>query len=80
MPDISFIHFDGTEQGLEAPEGLSLMQAATGAGVAGILADCGGSAICGTCHVIVDPAWADRLPPPLPDELERLVGAGRPTR
>lgn len=72
MPDISFIHFDGTEQGLEAPEGVSLMQAATGAGVAGILADCGGSAICGTCHVIVDVAWAGRLLPPLPDELERL--------
>lgn len=72
MPDITFIHFDGTAQGLEAPEGASLMQAATGAGVAGIVAECGGSAMCATCHVIVDAAWADQLPPPLSNELEML--------
>jgi 2Fe-2S ferredoxin len=24
------------------------------------------------CHVYVDPAWIDRLPPPEADELERL--------
>ena len=72
MPDITFIHFDGTEQGLEAPEGVSVMQAATGAGVRGIVAECGGSAMCATCHVYVDPAWADKLPPPLANELEML--------
>lgn len=72
MPDITFIHFNGTEQGLEAPVGVSLMQAATGAGVAGIVAECGGSAMCATCHVIVDAAWADKLPAPLSNELEML--------
>jgi 2Fe-2S ferredoxin len=72
MPDITFIHPDGSEQGFEAPEGVSLMQAATGVGVVGILADCGGQASCATCHVYVDDAWADRLPAPLPNELEML--------
>lgn len=72
MPDIVFIHFDGTEQGLEAPEGASVMQAASGAGVRGIVAECGGSAMCATCHVYVDPAWADKLPAPLANELEML--------
>ena len=72
MPDITFIHFDGSVQGLEAPEGVSVMQAATGAGVAGIIAECGGSAMCATCHVIVDDAWAGQLPPPLANELEML--------
>jgi ferredoxin, 2Fe-2S len=72
MPDITFIQPDGSEQGFEAPEGVSLMQAATGFGVAGILADCGGQASCATCHVIVDEAWAGRLAPPLPHELEML--------
>lgn len=72
MPDIIFIHPDGSAQGLEAPEGVSVMQVATGAGVPGIVAECGGSAMCATCHVYVDPAWADRLPPPLPNELEML--------
>lgn len=72
MPDIRFIHPDGSEQGFEAPEGISAMQAATGFGVAGILAECGGSALCATCHVYVDEAWAHRLPAPLPPELAML--------
>lgn len=57
MPDITFILADGSERGLEAPEGVSVMAAATGAGVPGIVAECGGSAMCATCHVYVDPAW-----------------------
>ncbi len=72
MPDISFILPDDSEQGFEAPEGVSLMQAATGFGVAGIVAECGGAAQCATCHVYVDPAWVDKLPAPLPNELEML--------
>ena len=62
MPDITFIEPDGREIGFEAPAGVSLMQAATGFGLAGIVAECGGSAMCATCHVYVDPAWADKLP------------------
>jgi ferredoxin, 2Fe-2S len=69
MPDITIHLADGTEHGFEAPDQVSLMQAATGHGVPGILADCGGAATCATCHVYVDPAWADKLPPP--DEHER---------
>ena len=72
MPDITFIHPDGEEQGMEAPEGVSVMQAATGAGVRGIVAECGGSAMCATCHVYVDPEWVGRLPAPLANELEML--------
>jgi 2Fe-2S ferredoxin len=72
MPDITFILPDGTERGLEAPEGVSVMQAATGADIPGIVAECGGSAMCATCHVYVDPAWIDRLTPPLANELEML--------
>lgn len=72
MPDIRFIHPDGREEGFEAPDGVSLMQAATGYGIDGITAECGGSGICATCHVYVDPAWVDRLPPPEPHELDML--------
>ena len=72
MPDITFVHPDGTEQGMEAPEGVSVMQVATGAGVDGIVAECGGQALCATCHVYVDAAWAARLPAPLAGESEML--------
>lgn len=72
MPDITFILPDGSRRGFNAPEGVSLMQAATGANIPGIVAECGGSAMCATCHVYVDPQWADRLPAPLSNELEML--------
>lgn len=62
MPDIMFHLSDGREIGFEAPEGVSLMQAATGHGVPGIVAECGGAAQCATCHVYVDPSWVARLP------------------
>lgn len=72
MPDITLIEADGTVHSFEAPNGVSVMQAATGVGVPGILAECGGSAMCATCHVVVDDAWRDRLPAPLANELEML--------
>lgn len=72
MPDITMVQPDGSAQGFEAPSGVSLMQAATGFGVAGMLAECGGEARCATCHVYFDADWAARLPPALPDELALL--------
>ena len=73
MPDITLIDADGaTRHEFEAPDGVSLMQAATGYGVPGILGECGGQLNCATCHVIVDPAWADRLPAPSAREAEML--------
>lgn len=79
MPDITLIEHDGTEHGFEAPDGLSVMQAATGFGVPGIVADCGGQAVCGTCHVIVADPWIARLPPPQPaeDAVLDTVAVGR---
>ena len=82
MPDILFLLSDGREIGFEAPAGVSLMQAATGHGIDGIVAECGGSGICATCHVYVDPAWADQLLPPEPHErdmLEVTAAVRRPT-
>lgn len=53
------------------PEG-SLMEAARDNSVPGILADCGGSMVCGTCHVVIAPEWQDRLPPQSDMEREML--------
>jgi 2Fe-2S ferredoxin len=73
MPDITFVQPDGSAHGFEAPEGVSLMQVATGVGVDGIVGECGGTLRCATCHVYVDEAWRDRLPPPSADELAMLA-------
>jgi 2Fe-2S ferredoxin len=54
---IKFIASDGTEQAIDASEGLSLMENAVGNGVEAIEAICGGNAYCGTCRVYVDPSW-----------------------
>ncbi|WP_088284421.1 2Fe-2S iron-sulfur cluster-binding protein [Ideonella sp. A 288] len=72
MITLHFQHDDGHEQTLRAKPGRSLMRAATSAGIAQIAADCGGCLTCATCHVIVDPAWAARLPAPGSDEQAML--------
>ena len=56
MPSIIFVHPDGRRQPIEASLGESAMQAATRQDISGILAECGGNAMCATCHVYVDEA------------------------
>ena len=63
MPKIIFIRANGSQQVLEGTVGQSVMQLATAQGIPEIEADCGGACACATCHVIVDAAWANRLPP-----------------
>lgn len=57
MIKISVTHEDGTQQDVEANPGLSLMEALRAANVPGVVAECGGSMSCATCHVIVDANW-----------------------
>ena len=75
MPSIIFIHPGGRRQQVEASVGESAMQAATREDISGILAECGGNAMCATCHVYVDEAWLARLPPMGGDEDALLDGA-----
>lgn len=72
MPDLTFIEADGREHAFEAPDGVSLMHAATGYGVDGIVGECGGQLRCSTCHVFVDEPWRSRLPPMSADESSML--------
>ena len=70
---------DGREITLDVSEGESLMQAATRHGVPGIIGECGGSLSCATCHVVVDPDWADRAGPPgaFEEDMLDITEAGR---
>src|SRR5690348_11031420 len=82
MPAITFIHPDGKTDRVEVADGESAMQAATRHGLDGILAECGGNAMCATCHVYVDESWLARLPARSDDEDALLDGAAaerRPT-
>jgi len=63
MPKIKYIEHSGKEHEIEVPDGWSVMEGAVKNLVPGIDADCGGACACATCHVHVDPQWADRLPP-----------------
>ena len=75
MPSITFIHPDGRRQQIEANVGESAMQAATRQDINGILAECGGNAMCATCHVYVADEWLARLPAMGGDEDALLDGA-----
>ena len=75
MPTITFIHPDGRHERVEAGEGESAMQTATRNDVSGIVAECGGNAMCATCHVYVDDDWIGRLAAVEDDEDALLDGA-----
>lgn len=72
MTSITFIEFDGTARRVEADVNQSLMQAALTNGIRGIVAACGGSCACATCHIYVDAAWMDVVGHPVGPESDLL--------
>ncbi|QOT78540.1 2Fe-2S iron-sulfur cluster binding domain-containing protein [Cupriavidus basilensis] len=68
MPKLSYIRHDGTRTDVEVSTGATVMQSALERGVDGISGDCGGACQCCTCHVFVEEAWLNKLPPV--DEME----------
>jgi 2Fe-2S ferredoxin len=74
MPTIHFVHSDNRSESLEAEIGNSAMRAALAHGLDGIVAECGGSAVCASCHVYVDEGWLAKLKPVGADEDDLLDG------
>ncbi|MGY1781939.1 2Fe-2S iron-sulfur cluster-binding protein [Geodermatophilus sp. SYSU D01036] len=72
MPTIVYVQPDGSRSEFQAPAGTSVMKNAVLNDVPGIVAECGGSLMCATCHVYVDPADVDRVPPVSDEEDEML--------
>ena len=82
MTTIHYILLDGITRSVDAKAGTSVMENAIRNNLRGIEAECGGSCSCATCHVYVDEAFVDRLPPPDDMESELLDGVAaerRPT-
>ena len=65
---------EGKEHQLLATEEWSVMEIIREGGIP-ILAQCGGSCACATCHVYVDPEWKSKLPEPNEEEVGMLDGA-----
>lgn len=63
----------------QGQDGERLLDAAQRAGQP-LEGTCDGAMACATCHVIIDPAWFDRLPPASADEEDMLDLAPAATR
>ena len=75
MPELNVITRDGTKHAIQASSDGNVMEAIRDAGFDELLALCGGCCSCATCHVFVDPAFADALPPVSEDESDLLDGS-----
>lgn len=62
MPTITFTQSNGIAESVAAENSISVMDAAVVGSVDGIVGECGGQAMCGTCHVYVT-----RTSNPLPE-------------
>ena len=60
MAKITFIQDDGSQQTVDAEDGMTVMESAVKNMVPGIDADCGGACACATCHVYVEPDWLEK--------------------
>ncbi len=72
MPKLVVVNRAGQEKTIEAAAGLSVMEAIRDSGFDELLALCGGCCSCATCHIQIDPAFADKLPAMSEDENDLL--------
>lgn len=72
MATINYHQPDGSTSTVETDETTTVMRAAVNNGVSGIVGECGGQAMCATCHVYVRDGFLDQLPPISDDEEEML--------
>ncbi|HTV50677.1 MAG TPA: 2Fe-2S iron-sulfur cluster-binding protein [Steroidobacteraceae bacterium] len=72
MPLLRVVDRDGAEHEVQAKTGLKVMEVLRELDY-GVAAICGGMCSCATCHVYVDPAWQEKLPPAMSDERELLT-------
>jgi ferredoxin, 2Fe-2S len=76
MAEIFVTSREGVERRIEVDVGdrPTLMEAIRNDGSFDLIALCGGMLSCSTCHVYVDPGWAERIEPITVDEQD-LVGS-----
>lgn len=80
MPMITYVQPDGSRHSVEAPIGANVMLVAMTAGISGILAECGGAAMCATCHVYLQDECASQVSDKSTVEQEMLSSASSEQR
>lgn len=61
MTKITYVDHAGKSTTVDAEDGSTVMETAIRNDIAGIVAECGGSCACATCHVYVDEAWLEKV-------------------
>lgn len=79
MSDLVVITREGAATTIRAEPGASVMENIRAGGIEELLALCGGSCSCATCHIYVDPAFVDLLPAPSADETDLLDSSSHRT-
>lgn len=74
MASVTYKDQQGQERVIEARAGDSVMETAVRNGVGGIVAECGGSLSCATCHVFIDSVEGGEVPQMSEMEDEMLWG------
>jgi 2Fe-2S ferredoxin len=72
LPAITYVLPDGTESVVDAVVGISVMDNSVRNNLPGIVAECGGSCSCATCHVHLDEQWVDTFDEASDEERELL--------
>ena len=72
MPAITYVLPGGTEKVIDVPAGMSIMDGSVRSNLPGIVAECGGSCSCATCHVRVAVGTRALFGDPADEEAELL--------
>lgn len=75
MTTLTVIKRSGDAETIGGQDDHSVMESIRDAGIGELLALCGGSCSCATCHVYVDEAWLASLAPISEDENDLLDGS-----
>jgi 2Fe-2S ferredoxin len=75
MPKITYVLADTTEHVVDVPNGQSVMDGSVRSNLPGIVAECGGSCSCATCHVYLDAQFAGLFDEASETELDLLAFA-----
>lgn len=79
MYTVTFVRPNGERVPIAAEDGANLMQLAIENNIEEIVADCGGSMSCATCHVYIAEQWREKTPPQSPMEAQMVACAIDPS-